>query len=345
MKFAIAALLLFPFSVMAQSVTEETDLVKEGLKGEVKSFSLKVYEPKKKGKNIRSGEQLMDMDNTVKTFNKNGMFTLVELKLDSIKTEYTYNDKGLKVSEQVTDLITGAKYSGSSLTYNLQNKLIEVINTDGNDNITARLTTKYDINGNIIDGRHHAADGTVLITRKIEYDANNNETQVLIYGSTDKLTSITTNEYDENNNKIFVTQYNSSGFPTSYTHYKYEGKNVVEELLLNADSVQLKRKTWAFDAKGNETAYNEFDSEDNEIIGYTKKYTDGVLTSLLNTYGEYHFDKYGNRTETVNYESDGTKSSVKMLYDYDKQGNWTQFILIDKTGTPLYVVKREITYF
>ncbi|MDY6339365.1 MAG: cellulose binding domain-containing protein, partial [Saccharofermentans sp.] len=230
----------------------------------------------------------------IAVFDKDTEGRITSISYDSMKVEYSYDDKG--------DLVKVTDIGGYKTTFKYDNHyVVQVLDNDGNEVALneyedGRLKSTTDAKGNKIAFEHNLDN-----RKEVVFDRLNNKT-TYTYDERGNVTSIvdargneTKYEYDSNNNKISET----SADNRSVLRYEYDAKG---NLISAKDNKGREIKT-AYNDKGAVTKVSVMGKDELKLA----------------------YDSHGNPTSVT----DAAGNSQK--YSYDVKGNLTG--VTDKIGT------------
>lgn len=210
--------------------------------------------------------------------------------------------------------------------------LISVITCNGKDKVleyyspyneeSAKLTAKYDEQGNRIEEYEFDNEGNLLKMKFTKFNEYNKRVKELV---------VTNEDGELNYSSLFVAEYNDEGL-------------LIEERLLSSEGILFQRNTHKYDKYGNETEYciyqsdgileekttNVYDKKGNLVLqNYTSEESSGKVT--------YKYDVNGKMVEECHFNSNG-KLSQKTTYTYDQKR------FLKKNTTIQNGAKTEIQY-
>ena len=261
------------------------------------------------------------------------------------------------------------------------------------ENLRGKVKSKNEVQYRAIDSAGEIYKGQISSRLFTLYDTNGNKTEEIFYGTDDILKFNSTYKYDNNRNLIerryhyypdstqdhkLTFKYNEKGYNIEYNYTKFSNLN--------------NKTTFKFDSKGKQIESNEYDSEGRLNRRLFYKYNDKGNLEELNFYDleiirnqdtEYTYDSFEGR-QTFKYDSKGNKiqenyyySDNKLHYQnnykydnngneilinvckqfdkspsytwsskytFDKKENWTQRMMYFK-GKLGWIVLRQIEYY
>ncbi len=296
----------------------------------------------------------------IAVFDKDTEGKITSISYDSMKVEYSYDDKG--------DLVKVTDIGGYKTTFKYDNHyVVQVLDNDGNEVALneyedGRLKSTTDAKGNKITFEHNLDN-----RKEVVFDRLNNKT-TYTYDERGNVTSVvdargneTKYEYDSNNNKISETsadnksvlryEYDAKGNLISAKDNKgreiktaYNDKGAVTKVsVMGKDELKLAydshgNPTKVTDAEGNTQNYS-YDSKGN-LTGVTDKigkvmtmtYQNGKVTSIVNaenqktTFTYDSLDRLKTRTYTYN------NKQRTDTYVYDNSNRVTEIHYADGTS-------------
>ncbi len=227
-------------------------------------------------------------------FDKDDEGRITSISYDSMKVEYSYDDKG--------DLVKVTDIGGYKTTFEYDDHYVVKVRDNDNKEIAineyedGRLKTTTDAKGNSISFEHDLKG-----RKEVVFDRLNNKTTYSydergnVISVEDARGNVTKYEYDNNNNKVSETS------PDNRTVFRYE-----------------------YDAKG-----NVISAKDNNNRKIETSYNDKGAVTKVSVMGKDElklaYDSHGNPTSVT----DAAGNSQK--YSYDVKGNLTG--VTDKIGT------------
>lgn len=329
----------------------DNDLIKENLKGKVKSYTQATYNAEEKFGETQRYKRPKEDEYFKKEFNEMG----------NIISELHYYKNGEKryktIYEYNKDQNLIYKYDTIIGVYD-KIKPIEKYKYDKNQNLLEKMKFnkgilwyrrlyEYDRKGNLVSDAlikkgktskkkvytfendrviHYVAydgDGEQKNKTEFKYDDNGNIIEKITNW---KGGDVTKSFLDKNGNEIKYISYNSSGFIEMKREFKYDNDgNQIELLFYNEDGT-ISKQLFEYDENGNEIYYEDF--------------TEGSRFKR-----EEKYDKHGNLTW---YKFSNLNSNFHNLYEkeyqYDEYFNWT----IKKESNGKYspeVVERSYEYY
>ncbi|MCQ2473205.1 MAG: cellulose binding domain-containing protein [Saccharofermentans sp.] len=293
-------------------------------------------------------------------FDKDAEGKITSISYDSMKVEYTYDDKG--------DLVKVTNIGGYKTTFKYDNHyVVKVLDNDGNEVALneyedGRLKSTTDAKGNKIEFEHDLTNRKEVVFDRLNnkttytYDERGNVTSV-----TDARGNKTEYEYDSNNNKISETsadkksvlryEYDAKGNLISAKDNKgreietaYNDKGAVTKVsVMGKDELTLAydshgNPTKVTDAEGNTQNYS-YDAKGN-LTGVTDKigmvmtmtYQNGKVTSIVNAENQkttFTYDSLDRlKTRTYTYNNKQRTDS----YVYDNSNRVTEIHYADGTS-------------
>ena len=230
----------------------------------------------------------------IAVFDKDTEGKITSISYDSMKVEYSYDDKG--------DLVKVTDIGGYKTTFKYDNHyVVQVLDNDGNEVALneyedGRLKSTTDAKGN-----------------KITFEHNLDNRKEVVF---DRLNNKTTYTYDERGNVTSVVDARGNE-----TKYEYDSKNnKISET--SADNRSVLR--YEYDAKG-----NLISAKDNKGREIKTAYNDKGAVTKVSVMGKDElklaYDSHGNPTKVTDAEGNTQN------YSYDSKGNLTG--VTDKIGT------------
>jgi hypothetical protein len=190
--------------------------------------------------------------------------------------------------------------------YDVNEKIIEYGQYDGEGNIYEVTKIQRDQNGNPIKGTIFGSKGNLKKYYTTTIDENGNVTEYKNFNIDNELVYLQKNEYDINGNVTSRIGGNPKSDKVFKTELEYNSKNeMIKKIEYNSDGTVKDSRTYKYDSNGNEVESELFKSN-------------GDYTKFISTYDErnniltqYWYDKDGTQKHWNNWE-----------YNYDKQGNW-----------------------
>jgi len=250
------------------SAQVKTDLQKENLKGNVKSFTVTTYEAEQKNGTAQKGAVKSLI---VYKFNDQGYKTEIIDLAKAQQNIYKYDDKGNLVLEDKISLAkkyklvedfeedkknainVGTRYMQTIYRYNEKSQLIEWNESDKDGMVVRKHYFSYDDKGNMLsESNYYGKDlgekaifkydlkGNRIQMVKIEYLPNGNEGSRITYNYT----------YDDKGREI-LSEYYNLGKPIKSSS-KYDGKGQLTSLIISSQNGNINQKyTYKYDEKGN----------------------------------------------------------------------------------------------
>jgi hypothetical protein len=331
----------------------KTDWAFYKLNGEISSISQKSYETldgKTKGpsKQETPSEHNYDM-----TFNEEGML-IMEKKW--VKDTLPYEEVKYKGREVVVNKI---QYAGgvpslkTDYVYDEKGKNnLSITRRNGNNTPFDKVVMKYK-NNKIIEKITYNEQQNPSNRIIYSYDGKGNLTGENYYGATDVILHKTEYKYNDKNQKMLEIHYTKDGNKEYETHYTYSGDKIASAETYNAKGELSYIEKSTFDNKGNITSQYTFDKFDGLHVRQEYKYDNkGNNTEWIAFEGEtitnkasYGYDKYGNLTKVLTIGKGGKVIEDKAYnYEYNKKGNWIKKVFISN-GRPAIITERTISYF
>lgn len=340
----------------------KNDLIKENLKGKVKSIRQTPYEAVEKFGEITKGNVFHEFYisiNSIIEFNEEGNVIMEGYYLPNgnFHRNYKKDNRGNKIEENRYNS-NGEFLEKQVYVYDERDILIEdnIYRSDGK--LSFKTIYKSDHKNNIVEEDVYNSKGQLKSKTINKYDINGNKIEEVISdyeemkfvnGKTKmvydynkpKVITKSLYKYDKNGNKIEMISPNENdenyGLKWSY---KFDENNyMIEDATYGLKDKKLKFKfTYKRDKRGNVIEENSYDSN-NEL----------QWTSISK------YDKYGNEEvrqhkaikEVDNYKGEpepvGT-TNTKYKYKYDEKGNWIEKIEY-VNYIPKKIIEREIVYY
>ena len=275
-------LLCSSFILLKPNVYSKTDLYKDGLRGRVKSISVKEYAAT--GDDTQQGEPL---ENSIRYYNEQGF--LIEIRefnedgtiaqrqvvvLSKKQREELLYDEDGKLLEKTVSKLNSAGDPAQSIVMNERGNVLEktVYLYDEKDRLVRQSV--YDAKGKLSENGYYTYNNDVLNeylgfgeyeNKKIlyKYDAQKNPIELQVYDSkTNAFLEKITQKFDQNKNVIEVNY--------------WDEKNMLKSSVLNK-----------YDEKGNLLKYTELDAD----------------KSVLNVFSfDYQYDTHNNWTLQIVYK-------------------------------------------
>ena len=212
--------------------------------------------------------------------------------------------------------------------YDVNEKIIEYGQYDGEGNIYEVTKIQKDQSGNPIKGTIYDSKGNLKKYYTTIIDKNGNVAEFKNYNIENELVYLQKNEYDTNGNVTSRTGGNPKSDKVFKTELEYNSNNeVIKKIKYNSDKTVKDTRTYAYDVNGNEIESELFKSN-------------GDYTKFISEY-----DKLNNLTIQNWYDKEGKqKHQTSFEYTYDNQENWITKKRFSN-GELGFVWERKIEYY
>ncbi len=308
----------------------ENDLIKNELKGKVKSVRTLNYFPTKKQGDTTKTEDILG-EITFELYSENGF--LLERYVGSNDTPYNkelykYDNKDNLLEKQVFDYEDSIYYIRYKTTYkyNEKRQLIEMGGFDYNGNYSIDETYKYDGYGNKVEVNEFKSDGSLESKSIFKYDEKGKRLEKNEYHSDGKLCYKLSYFYDYKNNLIEENVYYSSDKRDE------KGNVIPQKIYVGGIFTRDEKKTFKYDKNGNKIESTFYDRNGNIAYKYYYIYDKNGNEIVQNGYSttdslpfkctSQKYDKHGNLIEKDEYIQKGKSNlQYKITYTYDLFGN------------------------
>ncbi|MBE5963993.1 MAG: hypothetical protein E7252_03515 [Lachnospira sp.] len=216
------------------------------------------------------------------------------VEYESVKYEYEYDAKG-----NTTKVLA---YEENVLVY------VQEYEYDDNGNCTCqkfcdadkqldsmRITT-YNVNGDILEIIDYDSNEVVTARAVYTYNDKGKETSYILYNMEGKVSKRTESAYDESGNLINYKQYGTTDLVDKEERYTYDANNNMREKTQHdMYGQELLKEVYEYDSYDNQTALTRY-VEDREVYKETIEYTydanGNMLTSRKDNSGIEEFAKY-----------------------------------------------------
>jgi RHS repeat protein len=340
-----------------------TDREKHGLRGPVKKVVTETAQFE-----VRDGQitEKPWFSNT-NTFNTEGQ-SIEQVNRNPDGSEWRtvndYSDSGNLLSTRTLDP-TGALNSEVRYIYDADDRLVAEQHISPDGKVTTPTTYTYDDRGRKSkvqeldsDGNTHRMimiEGTsISITtseaRLIEshYDDHGNVIEVKVLNVDGALVSRAEVTRDERGNSLEETQYIEGGFslgPCASDSCSTEELAALTEEQKEELAAEVARLFSPGTAMARHT--HRYDTEGRLIESKL------MMMGMEAGRQTFAYDEFGNRSEEVSYNENGTESKAVLTREYDEHGNWTSELVSTVSSwdaefgasTPAHVTRRLITYW
>ena len=304
----------------------KNDLIKENLKGKVKSIRQTPYEAVEKFGEITKGNVFHEFYisiNSIIEFNEEGNVIMEGYYLPNgnFHRNYKKDNRGNKIEENRYNS-NGELHDKQVYVYDERDILIEENRYNSNGELLDKQVYVYDERDILIEDNIYRSDGKLSFKTIYKSDHKNNIVEEDLYNSKGKLKSKTINKYDINGNKIeevisdyeemklvngkikMVYDYNKPKDITKYL-YRYDKNRNMKEMILSKENDE---------DYGFKSSY-KFDENNYMIEEATYSLKDKLKYKFT-----YKRDKRGNVIEENSYDSNNELQWTS-ISKYDKYGN------------------------
>ena len=279
--------------------TEQNDAEKYGLKGNVKTFEVKMFNATEKfGETVK----LELRDWSILTFNNSGNIiekkALYENGKISAMTKFKYNKENIIIEET---FVCGGRSDLIKYSYGKNGRDVEFTHYT-NGEIAIKQTNKFDRKNNLIERKVYEYDGILrnkILSKMNEQNLEFEEEEYFFNGTSCIFTGKKTNEYDENGNLIEEKKYDKKGNIEFVCKYVYDDKNNEIENIFSKDNI-ITKKTQTLDEFGNCIESIEYS---NDIP--KKKFKNNLI-----------YDKKGNWIKNINIKDEIVNGIVERRIEY-----------------------------
>ncbi len=229
---------------------KDSDVLKHGLIGNVKSYKEYSYEAIEKFGELQTGERK-------RKFQWEGDRYLI------------FDDKGNLTEKNVYYKSAGYLSNKNTYKYGEKGNLTEEDDYSPGGRLHRKLTYKYDEKGNMTEENSYYSDGNMASKTTYKYDEKGNITEENLYNSDGHQTGKWSFKYDKKRNMIEQNSLYSDGSLLTKWTYKYdERNNMIEENSYYSNGSLLQKLTYKyiFDNIGNWIEKTEYENDTPKYI-------------------------------------------------------------------------------
>lgn len=342
---------------------EKSDLVKDKIRGKVRTMSVSGFTVVRKDGKLQKGRKV---HTAISKYNENG--NILEFNStagdDTVQNEFVHfkATKSLYKYDINGILVSNSRYNGdgmledsASYTVDSKGNRIDWNTYKGDGSIEWNYNRIYDLQGNLIESNENYK-GALKSRHTYKYDDKLNIIEENYYEGDGRLKLKELFKYDDKRNVIEITDINrTGGFKARYTYaYDSRGNQIEEREFDDENSTKYKRIVTKYDDENNVTEvtqYNEkgkityeckLDKWGNHTADATFK-PDG--TPIERVTQKYKYDDKNNEVENERFNAKGkSMMKIKNIYTYDKEGNW--FIkIVYENDKPKRITERIFDYY
>jgi len=281
-KFIAVIILIFSFYCCSEKEKQENDLIKNNIKGNVKST-------------------------------KTGTFKAIEKFGEIVKgqvysppfTEIFFNEKGYIIEEN--------QYKNGSLSWKTKckyekNNIIEKNGYNSDGQISSKTELEYDQKGNIIKKTKYPVIKIFWKGKRIKYETtfkynkNGNKIEENRFNSDNTLGTKVKFKYNEKGDVIEVNEYNSDGSLRVKKRFTYTiSGNIEEEIAYKPDGDLFWKNVYKYNKNNDYSEYLIFNNKD-------------ILDSKI-TY-EYQYDNHNNWIKKIEFSNEKPDVIVEREIEY-----------------------------
>jgi hypothetical protein len=354
------------FFLIALSITlpaqERSDVISEGLKGNVKSIITRGYSAETVNGQTKKS---FPIATTIKEFNDRGLLTqtISGTGRDTVPVKGT-TVRGARLVyhyDHLDNLVSSCSYYPNG---NINDSSIHEVDKMGNrtfwkifkggGTLVWEYIKEYDNVGNLLETNDYHY-GRLETRHTYRFDDNSHCIKESDYDENGKLKWEETLKYDANGHKTEVLDFNTIDGTEVRHYFKYSdmGKPIEEDEYGAENSTKFKRTLNFYDEAGNIIEIKQYSENGVQIYeGRFDRYGNHLADIAYNEDGslhdkitaEYRYDTKGNEIEEALHYTDGTGATSISKYQYDAMNNWVKKTVFEE-GEATRLIEREITYY
>lgn len=205
----------------------------------------------------------------------------------------------------------------------------KVVKGDPSGTISSHYSVVFNKTGNYTEFVNYSLDGKISVKEKFKRNDKGYLIEWFRDWPVDSLDEKGALKYDSEGNRMEVIYYSSDGSISSRQSFNYDNAgNAVSSTSYHSDGAIKWKQESTYDKNNNWISSNRYDAEGELIRKQVGKNNE-------------HGNWVGGSTHIIEGDK---KIKYSATYQYDKQGNWTEFVIY-KDGNPSVMILREFTYY